>query len=311
MTNLYKNEDALQFISSLEENSVDLFICDGPYGVTGHDWDKVPSIQEYNFNLLKLFSRALKPNGSVYLFGKKDCIDFIDYRKHLNLKSKIIWYQPSSLAQGRRSFTNNYDLICYFTKGQYGKFNLDAIRVEQLVELTHRLRCHNVPSVLNGKYGKTKFNDKGKNPGDVWGDIKQLTYKSKELVSREMLNTIQKPIKLIERLVLASSDAGDLVVDPFCGSGTTAVVCKQHGRRFIVNDFNSDYIEVAKRRVDLCQPRSVEAEPEADENGTTEIAIPQEAPPKKRGRPAGSKNKKRTPTENEFQQKEAQVLLWE
>ena len=55
-----------------------------------------------------------------------------------------------------------------------------------------------------------------KNPGDVWGDIKQLTYKSKELVSREALNTIQKPLALIERIILASSNENDLVLDPFC-----------------------------------------------------------------------------------------------
>ena len=71
------------------------------------------------------------------------------------------------------------------------------MRVPQLVELAHRQRCERVPSVLKGKYGKTKFHKDGKNPGDVWGDIKQLTYKSKELVSRDALNTIQKPLKLI------------------------------------------------------------------------------------------------------------------
>ena len=73
---------------------------------------------------------------------------------------------------------------------------------------------------------------KEKNPGDVWGDIKQLTYKSKELASREALNTIQKPEKLIERLVLASSSEGDLVLDPFAGVGTCPVVCKRTGRDF-------------------------------------------------------------------------------
>src|SRR5205809_450464 len=97
-------------------------------------------------------------------------------------------------------------VICDFVKGDRQKtFNLDEIRVPQLVELGHRLRCERVPSVVNGPFGKTKFNEKGKNPGDVWGDIKQLTYKSKELVNRGALHTIQKPERLIERLVLASS----------------------------------------------------------------------------------------------------------
>lgn len=241
--------DALQLIRKLSDNSVDLIVCDGPYGVTTNDWDRINNIQEYNLNLIQLFSRILKPGGALYLFGKDDCIDFIDYRPYLQLNSKIIWYQPSRLAQGRTNFTNNYDLICYFSKGKAQTFNLDDIRVPQLVELEHRLRCERVPSVTNGQYGKTKFNEDGKNPGDVWGDIKQLTYKSKELISRDLLNTIQKPEKLIERIVKASSNEGDLVLDPFAGAGTTLAVCKRLKRNFIGFELNPNYVDIIKNRV--------------------------------------------------------------
>ena len=226
--------DAFDLFPQIDDESLDLIICDGPYGVTTNKWDKVGDIQKFNLALIKIFASKMKDGAALYLFGKPDCIDFIDYRPILNLRSKIVWYQPSRLAQGRISYTNNYDIICYFIKGQRPKtFNLDDIRVAQLVELEHRLRCERVPSVTNGKFGKTKFNDKGKNPGDVWGDIKQLTYKSKELVSREALNTIQKPENLIERLVKASSSEGDVVLDPFTGVGTCPVVCQRLGRRFI------------------------------------------------------------------------------
>jgi hypothetical protein len=161
-----------------------------------------------------------------------------------------VWYQPSRLAQGRINYTNNYDIICFFVKGtRAATFNLDDIRVPQLVELTHRRRCERVPSVTNGQYGKTKFNDNGKNPGDVWGDIKQLTYKSKELVSRDVLNTIQKPLKLMERLVSASSNEGDLVLDPFCGVGTALVACEKLGRNYIGYEQNKEFVAQAKRRL--------------------------------------------------------------
>jgi DNA modification methylase len=241
--------DVVSFIRKLRGESVDLIVCDGPYAVTTHEWDSVPDIQHFNLELLKSFSRLLKPGGAVYLFGKPGCVDFIDYRPFLTLQSRLVWYQPSRLAQGRVSYTNNYDVICYFTKGKAKTFNLDAIRVPQLVELEHRLRCERVPSVRNGKYGKTAFHPDGKNPGDVWGDIKQLTYKSKELVSREMLNTIQKPEKLMERLVKASSNPGDLVFDPFCGAGTVPVVCERLGRRFVACEINPDYCRIAKERM--------------------------------------------------------------
>ncbi|GAH06053.1 unnamed protein product, partial [marine sediment metagenome] len=145
---------------------------------------------------------------------------------------------------------NNYDIICYFIKGEKPYiYDLSAIRVNQLVELEHRLRCERVPSVKNGKFGKTKFNGKGKNPGDVWGDIKQLTYKSKELVSRKALNTIQKPEKLIERLVKASSAEGDLVLDPFTGVGTCPVICKKLNRHFIGIERDEQFVEEANKRL--------------------------------------------------------------
>lgn len=246
--------DAHELLGRVTDISVDLVVCDGPYGVTEQDWDKPPEgIQEYNLNLLKVFSAKLKPGGSVYLFGKSDCIDFIDYRPYLTLKRKIIWYQPSRLAQGRMNYTNNYDVICYFIKGKRpSTYNLDAIRVPQLVELAHRMRCEKVPSVTNGKFSRTKFNADGKNPGDVWGDIKQLTYKSGELVSRDALNTIQKPERLIERIVLASSNAGDLVLDPFTGVGTCPVVCKRAKRKFIAFEQNKKYVRQGLKRLATC-----------------------------------------------------------
>ena len=251
MLNRISCGDALNLIDLIPDGYIDLIICDGPYCTTEHSWDRIQSIQEYNLELIRKFSRILKDGGTAYLFGKHDCLDFIDYRPFLTLITRIIWYQPSRLGQGRRRYTNNYDIIAYLTKGRRAAtFNLDNVRVEQLVELVHRTRCENVPSVRNGKFGKTKFNSKGKNPGDVWGDIKQLTYKSKELVSRELLNTIQKPVKLIERLVQASSNPGDLILDPFIGTGTTGVVAIQLGRYFIGFEMNPSYIEIAERRIE-------------------------------------------------------------
>jgi site-specific DNA-methyltransferase (adenine-specific)/adenine-specific DNA-methyltransferase len=246
--------DTFKMFSQIDDSGIDLIICDGPYGVTSNKWDRIGSIQEFNLGLIQIFARKLKLGGSLYLFGKPDCIDFIDYRPYLNLRSKIVWYQPSRLAQGRLNYTNNYDIICYFIKGDKPKtYNLDAIRVSQLVELEHRLRCERVPSVTNGQYGKTKFNNQGKNPGDVWGDIKQLTYKSKELVNRNTLNTIQKPELLMERLIKASSDEGDIVLDPFAGVGTSLVVCKKLGRHFIGIEQNSEFVQAAQRRLDLVE----------------------------------------------------------
>lgn len=247
--------DAFDVFPSISDGSVDLIVCDGPYGVTANGWDRIDDIQEFNLRLIRIFAEKLKDGGALYLFGKPDCVDFVDYRPFLNLRSKIVWYKPGRLSQGRINYTNNYDIICYFVKGNKPKvYNLDDIRVPQLVELEHRLRCERVPSVASGKYGKTKFNAKGKNPGDVWGDIKQLTYKSRELISRDALNTIQKPESLIERLVKASSNEGDLVLDPFCGVGTCPVVCRRLGRRFIGIEKDPRFAAAAAERLKSVEP---------------------------------------------------------
>ena len=252
LLNRITHGDAFALFKHLPESSIDLIICDGPYGVTQNDWDRLSSIQEFNLRLIEIFSAKLKPGGSLYLFGKSDCIDFIDYRPYLRLQRRIIWYQPSRLAQGRQNYTNNYDNVCFFTKGARPKcFNLDDIRVPQLVELEHRLRCEKVPSVRQGNFGKTKFNNLGKNPGDVWGDIKQLTYRSKELMDRKVLNTIQKPERLIERLVRASSNEGDLVLDPFSGTGTTAVVCERLRRQYFAFERDAELVKRTRERLIL------------------------------------------------------------
>ena len=250
VTNKITLADSISFMSDLPKASFDLIICDGPYSVTTHEWDQIDNIQQYNLTLLQKFSLILKPGGAVYLFGKHDAIDFIDYRPYLTLQSRIIWYQPSRLAQGRRSYTNNHDTIFYFTKGKSKTFNLDDIRVPQLVELEHRKRCENVPSVKNGPYSKTVFNENGKNPGDVWGDIKQLTYKSKELISKELLHTIQKPEKLIARIIKASSNPKEYVFDPFVGSGTVPVVCERLNRFYVGCEINPQYVEIANQRLE-------------------------------------------------------------
>ena len=105
-----------------------------------------------------------------------------------------------------------------------------------------------MPSVVNGKYSRTKFDPRGKNPGDVWGDIKQLTYKSKELLGRVLLNTIQKPLRLMERIIRASSNPEDIVLDVFAGTGTALAACQSLGRSFL--GFESD-----PRLLAICRER--------------------------------------------------------
>ena len=84
--------DSFDMLPSIADGSVDLVVCDGPWGVTANEWDRIGSVQEFNLRLIRIFAHKLKDGGALYLFGKPDCIDFIDYRPFLNLRSKIVWY---------------------------------------------------------------------------------------------------------------------------------------------------------------------------------------------------------------------------
>lgn len=243
------NCDFFEIESNIEDDSIDLVICDGPYGILNTDWDRISNIQEFNLKLIEIFSRKMKYGASLYLFGKQDCIDFIDYRKYLNLDTRIIWGQFCRLHQGKKKYTDNYDVICYFVKGKKKTFNLEDIRVPQMTSKQHMKTVENAPSVKNGKWNKTKFNENGKNPGNVWTDIKPLTYHSKELERESALNTVQKPIVLFDRLIKASSNEDDVILDPFCGTGSSLVSAKKLGRKYIG-------IEKDKTNFDICIKRT-------------------------------------------------------
>jgi len=235
-------------VTDIDNNSIDLVVCDGPYNAVNcsEDWDNIDNIQKYNENLLKIFTEKLKIGGSLYLFGKHDAIDFIDYTKYLQLNNRIIWVIESRLRQSKTRYTNNYDIIFFFSKGEPTTFNLDDIRIPQ--STMYKSSVESVPSVKNGKYGKTKYNPKGKNPGDVWQDIKALTYKSNELIDQK-LHTIQKPEELIERIILASSNEGDFILDSFAGTGTVSAVAKKLKRNFIAIENDEEMYYISNNRI--------------------------------------------------------------
>ena len=107
--------DSFELLPKVTDESVDLVICDGPYGVTQNDWDKVLSIQEFNLDLIKMFAPKLKEGGVLYLFGKPDCLDFIDYRPFMNLKSKDCLVSAQSLGSGAVELhkqLRHYRLFC-------------------------------------------------------------------------------------------------------------------------------------------------------------------------------------------------------
>ncbi|MEW6230035.1 MAG: site-specific DNA-methyltransferase, partial [Bacillota bacterium] len=147
------------------------------------------------------------------------------------------WHFEHGLHCSRR-FSGRYETILWFTKGDHYIFNLDAVRVPPKYP---GKRYYKGP-----KAGQYSCNPLGKNPGDVW-DIPNVKHNHVE----KTIHPCQFPVELIERLVLCMTDAGGLVVDPYIGVGTTAVAAVMHGRRAAGADIKSEYLEIARKRVEL------------------------------------------------------------
>jgi site-specific DNA-methyltransferase (adenine-specific) len=150
--------------------------------------------------------------------------DILDQRLEMYFNSWITWHYTQGIGR-TKGFSPRHDDILMFTKTEKFKFNLDAVRVPQ-------------------KYYRDRNNMAGANPGDVW-IFSHVHYSNPE---REDHPT-QKPEALVARMVHASSDEGDLVLDPFFGSGTTLRVCQVLNRRCIGIEFNPKYAELVHKRM--------------------------------------------------------------
>lgn len=225
--------DALTILKDLEDDSVDLIVADPPYNL-GKDYgnnDDTRNEEEYlAFSRLWLTEarRVLKPMGTIYVFMGFRFISYLYAIMERELKftfsNWIVWHYTQGMGK-KKGFSPRHDDILMFGKGSEIKFNLDAIRVPQ-------------------KYYRERNNMRGANPGDVWA-FSHVHYCNENRQD----HPTQKPEGLIERMVLASSDEGDLVLDPFAGSGTTLRVCQQLRRKVIGVEINPEYVKIIKSRL--------------------------------------------------------------
>lgn len=240
--------DALSVLSNeILEQSVDLIFADPPYNI-GKEFngrkDKWPSDEaylEWCYQWLDLCIEKLKPNGSFYLMAATQNMPYFDIylRKKLDILSRIIWFYDSSGVQAKRYFGSLYEpiLFCVKNKKEY-TFNSDDILVEAKTGAKRKLIDYRkpVPSVYNTQ----------KVPGNVW-EIPRVRYRMEEYES----HPTQKPVALLERIILASSSPGDVILDPFSGTFTTSVVARKWGRQSIGIEVEEEYIKIGLRRLEI------------------------------------------------------------
>ena len=237
--------EALQ--TGIADASVDLVFADPPYNI-GKQFsgftDRWPSDEAYSewcFHWLELCIAKLKPNGSLYLMASTQAMPHLDLwiRARLTVLSRIVWHYDSSGVQARKYFGSLYEpiLFCVKDEGNY-VFNADDIKIEARTGAVRHLIDYR-------KDTPTFYNDK-KVPGNVW-TIPRVRYRMEEYEDHPS----QKPEALLERIILASSNVGAVVLDPFAGTFTTGAVAQRLGRKSLSIESQEEYLRIGLRRLKL------------------------------------------------------------
>ena len=237
--------DALDALNKIEDESVDLIFADPPYNI-GKDfagikdkWKSDEDYLEWCYEWLDLCIKKLKPTGAFYVMTSTQFMPFFDLylRKQLTILSRIIWAYDSSGVQAKNYFGSMYEpiLFCVKDKNNY-TFNSSDILVDAKTGSKRKLIDYrkNPPQPYNTK----------KIPGNVW-NFPRVRYRMDEYEN----HPTQKPIALLERIVKASSNVGDIVLDPFSGSFTTGFVAKQLKRKSISIEIQEEYLKIGLRRL--------------------------------------------------------------
>lgn len=253
--------DSIEWLKSLENESVDLIFADPPYNIKKADWDNFDSQEEYiNWSMLwiKEAARVLKPTGTLYICGFSEILADLKHPASRFFKSCrwIVWHYKNKANLGS-DWGRSHESILHFRKSKNFTFNIDQVRIPYGA---HTLKYPSHPQAETSQYGK------GKNGKHIWHP-NPLGAKPKDVLEipttcngmhEKTPHPTQKPEELLRKIILASSNVGDVVVDPFCGSGTTAVAAEQLQRKWLACDLSSTYLEWAVKRLELVENWPIE-----------------------------------------------------
>lgn len=239
-------DDCLKALKELDEHSIDMIFADPPYflsggGISCHsgkqvcvnkgEWDRCLEPNEklaFNRAWISLCKRLLKDSGTIWISGTLHNIYSIGLALELegfSIINNVTWQKPNPPPNlSCRCFTHSTETIIWAKKKVGSKKYKHYFDYKLMKE-------------ING----------GKQMKDVWNI--NLPYPKEKVLGK---HPTQKPIRLLERIVLASTKENELILDPFCGSGTTGVACLFHNRKFIGIENNTDYIELSKKRLVDC-----------------------------------------------------------
>ena len=252
--------DVNDFVVTVPDNSVSLIITSPPYNL-GKEYEDRVSIEKYldtQAQVIAELYRVLRSDGSICWQvgnfvenGQVYPLDILYYdifiKLGLRLRNRIVWHFGHGLHASKR-FSGRYEMMLWFTKSDDYVFNLDAVRVPSKYPGKRHYK--------GPKKGKLSGNPLGKNPSDVWEFLAQewgtAFWDIPNVKSNHPEKTVhpcQYPIALIERCVLALTNEGDWLFDPYVGVGTSLVAGVMHNRRVMGSEKEARYVDIAHERL--------------------------------------------------------------
>ena len=242
--------NCLEVASRVTQGSVDMLFLDPPYNLNkrfgARTFSKRPVDQytQWLGGVLDVLITLVKPTGTVYICGDwhSSASIFVAASERLNVRNRITWEREKGRG-AKTNWKNSSEDIWFCTVGARYTFNVDDVKVRRRVIAPYRNRDGTPKDWCEGEGG----NYRDTHPSNLWTDITIPFWSMPENTD----HPTQKSEKLLAKLILASTNAGDLVLDPFLGSGTTSVVANKLGRRFLGIECEEGYALLAERRLEM------------------------------------------------------------
>lgn len=238
--------DSLEVMRKIPDNSVDVTFADPPFNLkkkynSYYDEHEVEEYLSWCKKWLAEMVRITKPTGSIFVHNiPKWLIYFGFYLNEVATFRHWIAWDAMGSPLGKTLLPNHYGILYYVKSDEFKFYD---------IRMLHK-RCRNCHYILQDYGGKkNQMHQFGPLISDVWTDIHRIRHKK-----RRDEHPCQLPVHLLERLLLMSSDEGDIVLDPFVGTGTTAIAAKKLGRKFIGIDIDPKYVEITNKKIEEVEP---------------------------------------------------------
>ena len=251
-TNRTINQDVFSAIDFLPDNFVDLLFIDPPYnmnktfGVAKFKESSIEKYAEWLDSLISKLERTLKETASIYVCGdwKSSTSIHLVLSKYFKVRNRITWEREKGRG-AKSNWKSNSEDIWFCTKSNDYYFDSESVKLKRKVIAPYR----NSEGLPKDWEETSKGSFRLTFPSNLWNDISIPFWSMQENTD----HPTQKPEKLLAKLILASSKSSDIVFDPFLGSGTTSVVAKKLGRKYLGIELDEKFACIAEKRLELAE----------------------------------------------------------